>query len=384
MVIFQLVRLDETERRSLLEIARLRDSLRYAVGDHPRRWHRLLRRSAFARAIAGSVELAGFPVSVDDAIVAADGGEPLETDPYAWAVLGGCRAAMIYVIHLATDPHFEYSTALIRALHFMISQHDLGRNPGRWRPGPSEVWDYDRAEAVYEAPNAELVPGLMTEFVASLAEGDDAEHNPIIIAALAHLNLAMIHPFSDCNGRMARCIQALILARGSSLPPQFSSIEEYIASHAREYMDILAEVGGGRWQPRKDPRPWLRFCLSAHLAQANALIRRARETERLWGLLEGETGALGLPRRLTSALVDAASGIQVRNSTYRPIAEVSDQVASRDLKLAVDAQLLTAKGEKRRRAYVAASDLESIRDRAQDPEVGGDPFSQKLSWEIGN
>jgi Fic family protein len=258
----------------------------------------------------------------------------------------------------------------------MITQYDLGKNPGRWRPGPSDVWDENRDEPVYEAPNPELVPELMAELVEAMGVGGETEDNPIVMGALAHLNLVMIHPFTDGNGRVGRCLQALVLARSSSLPPQFSSIEEYIAGNRRAYMDVLAQVGGGRWQPRRDPRPWVRFCLSAHLEQANNLIRRARETERLWDLLEGETGARGIPTRLTSALVDAASGLQVRNSTYRPMAEVSEQVASRDLKMAVDAKLLVAKGEKRRRAYLASPTLETLRDRAQRPTVAGDPFAE--------
>jgi Fic family protein len=208
--------------------------------------------------------------------------------------------------------------------------------------------------------------------VQSIHPESTTEDHPIVVAAIAHLNLALIRPFSEGNGRMARCLQALILARASSLPPQFSSIEEYIATNAQAYRDVLAEVGGGRWQPRREARAWLRFCLSAHLWQANNLIRRARETERLWELLEDETRSWGLPTRLTSALVDAASGLQVRNVTYRPIADVSDQVASRDLKLAVDARLLVARGEKRRRSYFASPVLESIRRRVQEPDVGGE------------
>jgi Fic family protein len=136
-------------------------------------------------------------------------------------------------------------------------------------------------------------------------------------------------------------------------------------------------VGGGRWQPRRDARPWLRFCLSAHLWQTNTLIRRARETERLWEILEGETNVRGLPTRLTCALVDAASGLQVRNATYRSVAEVSDQVASRDLKMAVDAKLLVAVGEKRRRSYLASPTLLAIHGRVGETVSGQDSFWER-------
>jgi len=41
---------------------------------------------------------------------------------------------------------------------------------------------------------------------------------------MAHLNLVMIHPFSDGNGRMARCLQTLVLGREGILEPEFSSL----------------------------------------------------------------------------------------------------------------------------------------------------------------
>jgi len=85
---------------------------------------------------------------------------------------------------------------------------------------------------------------------------------------MAHLNLVMIHPFRDGNGRMARCLQSLVLARGGVLSPMFMSIEEYLGRNTHNYYNVLAQVGGGSWQPERDTRPWIRFILTAHLRQA--------------------------------------------------------------------------------------------------------------------
>ncbi len=64
---------------------------------------------------------------------------------------------------------------------------------------------------LYEGPSAEDVPGLISEMLMQLAgEGDQ---HVLVKAAMAHLNLVMIHPLSDGNRRMARCLQTLILAR---------------------------------------------------------------------------------------------------------------------------------------------------------------------------
>jgi Fic family protein len=198
----------------------------------------------------------------------------------------------------------------------------------------------------------------------------------IIKAAMAHLNLVMVHPFSDGNGRMARCLQTLVLARTGVLASPFSSIEEYLGHNTRAYYDVLAEVGGGRWSPARDARPWIRFCLTAHYRQAQTLLIRTREIQRLWDLLEVEVRQRSLPERTLYALADAALGLRVRNATYRPIAEVSDQVASRDLKALVEAGLLDSQGERRGRFYVASDLVLRMRADAREDHRIEDPFGE--------
>ncbi|GAB2822248.1 hypothetical protein GCM10027022_10850 [Alpinimonas psychrophila] len=73
-------------------------------------------------------------------------------------------------------------------------------------------------------------------------EGANVEEVP---ALMAHLNLVMIHPFRDGNGRMARCLQSLILAAEGVLSPVFMSVEEYLGNNTQDYYRMLAEVCGG-------------------------------------------------------------------------------------------------------------------------------------------
>jgi Fic family protein len=257
----------------------------------------------------------------------------------------------------------------------MMTQHDLKRNPGRWRPGPIFVRDDERNEVVYEGPDAESVPGLMAELVDFLNGGPEGIPGTVK-AAMGHLNLVMIHPFSDGNGRMARCLQTLVLARTGVLAPQFSSIEEYLGRNTQAYYDVLAQVGDGRWSPERDARPWIRFCLTAHYRQARTLLLRTRELAKLWDALEAEVRRRGLPERTLLALADAASGLRVRNATYRPVAEVSDHLASRDLKMLVEQGFLIPQGERRGRHYVASGDLLKIRAQVQEPRRVEDPFEE--------
>ena len=60
---------------------------------------------------------------------------------------------------------------------------------------------------------------------------------------MAHLNLVMIHPFRDGNGRMARALQTMVLAQDQVVEPTFSSIEEWLGNNTQEYYDVLAATG---------------------------------------------------------------------------------------------------------------------------------------------
>jgi Fic family protein len=211
----------------------------------------------------------------------------------------------------------------------------------------------------------------MGELFDSLNGDEDAP--AVIRAAMGHLNLVMIHPFSDGNGRMARCLQTLILAREGILDPRFCSIEEYLGRNTREYYAILGVVGRGSWQPSNEARPWIRFCLNAHFNQAATLLKRTKELERVWDELEVLIESRGLPSRVIFALSDATFGFRVRNATYRSVAEISQPLASRDLQLLVESGLLVPTGEKRGRIYEASDVLKGIRQKTREPRPAYKP-----------
>ncbi|MBM6404839.1 Fic family protein [Phycicoccus sp. CSK15P-2] len=78
------------------------------------------------------------------------------------------------------------------------------KSPGRYRTTDIYVRDDRDERTVYERPDADSVPTLMDELAADLASLQPTE--PMVRGAMAHLNLVMIHPFRDGNGRMAgRC-----------------------------------------------------------------------------------------------------------------------------------------------------------------------------------
>jgi len=364
-------RLDDQEQAVVERIGRLRSEVRGFTYD-ARRWTGLLRRSSLARSIQGSNSIEGYNVSLDDAIAAVEGETPLDPTEENWQATIGYRNAVTYVLQLSNDPHFSYSEGLIRSLHFMLLQYDLTKNPGLWRRGHIGVFREGTGEKVYDAPNAELVPYLMGQLVEDLSDHNDM---PVLIrAAMAHLNLTLIHPFSDGNGRMARCLQTLVLAREQILAPEFCSIEEYLGANTDKYYQVLATVGGGAWHPANDTHPWVRFSLTAHFQQAQTVLRRMKLYERAWNELETIVGKSGLPDRAILALHDATFGYRVRNSIYRSVAEISINLASRDLKELADRGFLEPSGEGRGRYYVASSIIRGLRQRIDEPKNFEDPF----------
>lgn len=369
--------LDDRERAVLDEIDGLRQTLRLQTRA-PRRWIGSLRRLAFARAVQGSNTIEGYNATLEDVAAVIAGEEPLEASDETRLALEGYRDAMTYVLQLAEDPHFHFDESLIRSLHFMMLRHDLSKNPGRWRPGAVYVRNDLTGDIVYEGPPADVVPGLVSELVAQVNTSDPT--SAIVRAGMAHLNLVMIHPFSDGNGRMARCVQTLVLARDAILEPTFSSIEEYLGRNTQAYYDVLAEVGHGSWHPDNDTRPWLRFTLTAHLRQARTLLARVTESEELWERCSIEAQGAGLPARVIPVLFNAALGFRAQRSAYRALADedVSEVMATRDLRAMADAGLLVAHGERRGRFYTASPELRAIAREIRERrprQDDSDPFA---------
>ena len=372
-MLFRTPEIDDSETLLLAAIDGLRADLRYMLGQ-PRRWTGLLRRNALARAVQGSNSIEGYNVTLEDAISAVEGEEPVDPKDENYLAVAGYQMALTFVLQRAEDPHFRYSEELLKSLHYMMVGWNLSKNPGRWRPGSIFVRDDATGELVYEGPAADQVQDLMAELVGELNETTGP--HVIVQAAMAHLDLVMIHPFSDGNGRMARGLQTLVLARSGLIASTFSSIEEYLGRNTKAYYGVLAAVGGGSWHPERDARPWVRFCLRAHYQQALTLLRRSREMSRLWDAVEELTQKMGLPERMIPVVADAAYGRKVRNTTYRTITGLTEVVASRDLKTLVEVGLFEKRGENRGRSYVGSPTILELRKKTAEPRgPQPDPFS---------
>lgn len=317
--IFNTPDLKPRDLRVIGEIERLRRKLSHYVVHKPRRWAGHLRRMSFARAVRGSNWIEGYRASLDDVLDTLEDEEPMDATTATRAALTGYRDAMTFVLQLA-----QYGTtvdeSLLKSLHFMMTKHDLSASPGAYRTGDVWVEDAD-GEHVYDAPDADLVTRLMARLVETVSQDDGTP--AMVRAAMAHLNLIMIHPFRDGNGRMGRALQTMVLSGEGIVSPVFSSVEEYLGRNTADYYAILTEVGQGSWHPENSARPWIRFMLTAHYRQAWTLGRRVHETESLYDGIDQLVAHHGLPTRSVGALADAARGRRIRRSIYMNLVDIT-------------------------------------------------------------
>lgn len=371
-MIFQSPKLSHEDAAVLDLISEQKERLQVYTNSNPRRWSGSLRRATLARAIQGSNSIEGYNVSLDEAVAAIEDEPILDERTETSRAIRGYRDAMTYILQATKDPHFQISAQLLKSLHFMMLQYDMSKNPGQWRPGSIFVVSSKTGERVYDAPDIELVNDLIEELVEYLKK--KSNEPAVVRAAMAHLNCTMIHPFSDGNGRIARALQTLVIASSGALNPVFSSIEEWLGDNTQEYYDVLALVGQGKWNPKNNALPWIRFCLKAHYQQAGKLIRRNEEAEGLFNEITKFIQLYSLQERVWMPLFDAALGIRVSNARYRKDSDITEFTASRDLKKLCEYELLVPHGERKMRTYTASKILSEAWQKVRIKRSVEDPY----------
>jgi Fic family protein len=360
------------------EIEEMRRALRHQVRNAPSKWTRGLRKFLTADAVAASNSIEGFKVATVDVEDLMEGERDVEVSEEDREETLAYQRMMTYIQSLHDVEDFAYGKGLLNALHWMLQGHrHTSRKPsGQWRQGPVYVTDArDPSIAAYTAPDAGDVPALMDELIDWL----NADHHahPLIRAAMAHLHLVSIHPWADGNGRMARSLQTLMIAREGALAPEFSSIEAWLGrpGNTWEYYRELA-ARGARYIPDQDVSSWVRFNLTAYHQQAQSVQGRLARAGRVWEVLAAFVRETGRDERITSALHDVAMTGRVRRLRYEHAEGLSLQQAQRDLRDLVAAEILTSVGRTRARYYTAGPRFpEDALQIARTPMSLTDPYA---------
>lgn len=349
----------------------------------PRRWEGRLRRDLEAASTAASTSMEGVPVTVDEVRRILAGDRPSEVKEGDRRLVEGYRDAMSYVLRRADDPGFGWEAELIRGLHDRVMGGSYALGAGRFRTGQVLVADSTEGREIYRPPAAEDVPGLVAD-LAAFVEQESRRVAAPVLAALVHVGLAGIHPFSDGNGRTARVLASLAMYRGGYTRPEFTSLEEWWGSHRTSYYAAF-ECLGTDWNAGADVSEFVAAHVSAQRTQVEALSLMEATQRQLWTLLEDTvTEDLGMPPRLADALYDAFFGRELTNRYYRNLTDVSTATATNDLARVEASGLIRSVGAGRSRMYTGSAaliDAVSRLGRLGEPPQGV-PDEERRAWVV--
>ena len=217
---------------------------------------------------------------------------------------------------------------------------------GVWRDdsnGPMQVVSgpVGRERVHYEAPAAESLQREMHAFLEWFNLEGDAD--AVIKAALAHLWFVTIHPFDDGNGRIARAIADMELARSEASAQRFYSMSAQIRIERKVYYDILEETQ----RDTLDITAWIEWflgCLERAIGGAEkaleAVLFKARFWERIASMQINPRQRLVLNR-----LLDGFDG-KLTSTKYAGLTKCSQDTAYRDIVMLVDLGVLLRDGHR--------------------------------------
>jgi Fic family protein len=212
---------------------------------------------------------------------------------------------------------------------------------GAWRDdarGPMQVVSgpVGQERIHYEAPPASRLNLEMTKF---FAFANDTAHatDPVLKAALAHLWFVTIHPFDDGNGRIARAIADLALARSELSEQRFYSMSAQIRQERAQYYDILERTQRGTLEIT----PWMSWfleCLGRALDNTEIALGAVLAKARFWER-HARAALNGRQRNMLNRLLDGFTG-KLTTTKWAVLEKCSHDTALRDIQDLVEQGLL--------------------------------------------
>jgi len=230
---------------------------------------------------------------------------------------------------------------------------------GAWRDdneGPMKVVSgpMGKEHIHFEAPAAPRVEKEMAAFLEWFNAQDDLDR--VLKAGVAHLWFVSIHPFEDGNGRIARAIADMTLARSENSPQRFYSMSAQIRQERNDYYNILEQTQKGGM----DVTPWMQWflgCLSRAIDGAqtvlSAVLVKARFWERVQGISMNDRQRLVLNR-----LLDGFEG-KLTTTKYAKLTKSSQDTAHRDITYLVDHGILVRSSEGGRSTSYTLANVET-------------------------
>ncbi|MCL1973390.1 MAG: Fic family protein [Bacteroidetes bacterium] len=200
----------------------------------------------------------------------------------------------------------------------------------RYRSGEMQVVSgaMGKERVHYQAIQPECVQPEMDKLVHWI--NNDFSVSAIIKAAIAHFWFIIIHPFDDGNGRIARTISDMQLARAEKSPQRFYSLSSQILIEKRPYYDVLQKV---QHNLNSDITEWLLFflnCLKNALRTSEQATERILQKAKFWTVYE-HTPINERQRHIINKLFEGFDG-KLQSSKWAKICKCSQDTAIRDIK----------------------------------------------------
>ena len=266
--------------------------------------------------------------------------------PVAGLVPAERRIEGVVEMLLDATQGFAHPVTAERLCDWQAALFPTGRNGlqriqvGAWRTGakgPMQVVSgaVGREQVHFEAPEAEKVAAEMTRFLTWF--NTSAPLDAVLKAGVAHLWFVTIHPFEDGNGRVARALTELQLARADASAQRFYSLSAQMRlERSAYYAQLEAAQKGGL-----DITAWLEWflgCLSRALRATEQTLAKVLAKARFWEQ-HAAFAFNARQQRLLNQLLDGFEG-KLTSSQWALIAKCSQDTATRDIQALLDQGIL--------------------------------------------
>ncbi len=211
---------------------------------------------------------------------------------------------------------------------------------GAWRPGESGAMQVisgpiGREKVHFEAPSYDRIRGEMSAFLKWF--NGSQEIDLVLKSALVHFWFVTIHPFEDGNGRIARALADMMLARSEKTAQRFYSMSAQIQQERSVYYDVLEKSQKGTL----DITLWVEWylnCLKRAINASGELLEAVLVKSRFWKLHEGEIFG-ERQRKVINRLLDGFEG-KLTSSKWASLAKCSQDTAGRDINDLLERKIL--------------------------------------------
>ncbi|MDB6053272.1 MAG: Fic family protein [Verrucomicrobiales bacterium] len=215
---------------------------------------------------------------------------------------------------------------------------------GAWRDGssgPMQVVSggYGKEKVHFEAPSHDRLNEEMDAFLKWFEKENEIDQ--VIKAAIAHFWFVTIHPFEDGNGRMARAIADMMLARSEGIAQRFYSMSTQIQRERKSYYEILEACQKGSL----DISPWIEWflrCLQRAISSSGKDLEQVLAKSRFWEIHTGAT-MNARQRLIVNRLLDGFEG-KLTSSKWAVLTRCSQDSALRDILDLVEKGMLVKDG----------------------------------------